>query len=177
MGLVRQADTLRSLNIPTDSGPMASAAHHISFNDANDKLIVTAVSTPGFLAIWDVAADGTLSEDFTTVTPPSGGGNPFSLTPISGTSAMISADTSIGGDVWDLGSLTATTNQTAPGRTAAITIQGQTANCWSTFSTKTGNFYLIDAGGAIVTEVNVDQNLKPTVVKVSFHCSGGSEMT
>lgn len=146
---------------------MTSAAHHIAFNDANDKLIVTVVGTPNYLAIWDVASNGTLSDNFTTVSPPSGGMNPFSLTPIPGKNAMVSADTAVGADVWDLSALSAQSNQTAAGKSASVSIGGQMANCWSTYSQKTGNFYFIDAGASIVTEVNVDQNLKGTVVKVS----------
>ena len=166
LGLIRQPDTLRLLNLASDSGPAASVAHHVAYNDANDKLVVTTVGTPGFLTVWDVSTNGTLSQNFTTVTAPTGGGGPFSLTAVPGTSALVSADTSVGADVWDLSSLTPTLNQTAPGRSASVSFQGQVANCWSTFSSKTGNFYFIDAGASIVTEVNLDQNLKGTVVKV-----------
>lgn len=167
LGLVRKSNTLRSLNLASDSGPVASAAHDISFSDANDKLIVTVVGNPGYLAIWDVQQDGSLSQNFTTVNPPAGGMNPFSLTPIPGTNAMISADTAVGVDVWDLSGVSSATtaNQTAPGKSASVSINGQMANCWSSFSNKTGNFYLIDAGASIITEVNIDQNLKGKVVK------------
>lgn len=168
LGLVRMNNTLRSLNLVSDSGPSVSAARDISFNDANDQLIVTVAGTTGQLAVWDVQKDGSLSPNFTTVNPPSGGSGPFSLTPIPGTNAMVSADTAVGADIWDLDSVTASTaaNKTAPGRSASVKIDGQLVNCWSTFSPKTGNFYFTDAGAAVVTEVNVDKNLKATVVKV-----------
>ncbi|KAH8103010.1 hypothetical protein BXZ70DRAFT_766405 [Cristinia sonorae] len=169
LGLIRQADTLRSLNLKSDPGPMASAAHQIAFNDVNDKLVVTAVGAPGFLAVWNVTPNGTLSENFSTITPPSGGMNPFSLTAVPGTNALVSADTALGMDLWDLSSLSAANvggNQTASGRSASLAFSGQAANCWSSFSSKTGNFYFIDAGASIITEVNLDKtSMKPSVVK------------
>ncbi|THH28585.1 hypothetical protein EUX98_g5595 [Antrodiella citrinella] len=178
LGLVRMNNTLRSLNLVADSGPSASAAHHVAFNDANDQLIATVVGTPGYLAIWDIQQDGSLSPNFTTVNPPSGGGGPFSLTAVPGTNAMVSADTVIGADVWDLDGVTSATtaNQTAPGRSASVAISGQMVTCWSTFSNKTGNFYFVDAGAATVTEVNLSQNLTATVVNQYPQVAGSATL-
>ncbi|KAF8197454.1 hypothetical protein BJ912DRAFT_1020787 [Pholiota molesta] len=48
---------------------------------------------------------------------------------------------------------------------SANAIAGQSATCWSSFSPKTGNFFLTDIGTSTITEVNVDANLKGTIVK------------
>ena len=125
----------------------------------------------GFVATWDIDKNAVLSNDF--VKSPRGAGMPFSLTRIDNPhrEAYLVADPVVGYNIYDF------TNREVATIVDAPPIPGNNATCWSTFSKETGNFYLIDAGGAIVTEVNVDQNLKPTVVKVSFHYSGGSEMT
>lgn len=46
------------------------------------------------------------------------------------------------------------------------TVPGQGAICWSTYSSKSGNFYLIDPNTDIVTEVHIDEHLKASVIKV-----------
>ncbi|KAH8102998.1 hypothetical protein BXZ70DRAFT_999217 [Cristinia sonorae] len=167
-GLIPQAETHRRLNIASDAGPMAVAAHEIAFNDANDKLVVSVVGTPGFLAVWDVAPNGALSKNFTTIAPPPGGMNPFSLTAVHNTNAFVSADPAIGVDFWDLSSLSPASvggNQTASGRSIAVPVNGQRANCWSAFSPQTGNYYLVDAGNSVVTEVKLNgADLIPSVV-------------
>ncbi|KAI0664334.1 hypothetical protein C8Q70DRAFT_1049831 [Cubamyces menziesii] len=50
------------------------------------------------------------------------------------------------------------------GRDAAVTLNGQMATCWSTYSPKTGNYYAIDVGGNVIREVHLDGNLKGSVV-------------
>lgn len=53
-----------------------------------------------------------------------------------------------------------------PSRNSAVNITGQTANCWSAYSPKTGHYFLTDPGAAIINEVQVDGNLKGSLVKV-----------
>ena len=122
--------------------------------------------TPGFLAVWDIGADGSLSNDFIRVAPATGGLLPFSMTVIPGQNAILSTDAGVGFDIYDLSTVTlGTANATSP-KDSIVPIKGQSATCWSSFSEKTGNFYLTDIGTSIVTEVNVDQNLKGTIVNV-----------
>jgi len=117
--------------------------------------------TPGFLAVWQVAADGSLSENFTKLTPGAGGLLPFSMTIIPGQNAVLVTDPGSGFDIFDMSAnATATSN-----RSSVVPIKGQGATCWSSFSKKTGNFYLTDIETSIVTEVNVDNNLKGSIVK------------
>jgi hypothetical protein len=115
------------------------------------------------VAIWDVEADGSLSQEATRVAPPTGGVLPFSLTPIPGTEAFLVTDPGIGFDIFDLSTSGLKGNSS---KSSAVKIDGQVATCWSSFSHKTGNYYLTDAGTSTVTEVSVDKDLKAAIVKV-----------
>jgi hypothetical protein len=168
-GLAGIADTVRALNInqTTPATGPAGSASHILFSEDGSQLVASVKGvppTPGFLAVWDVAQDGSLSQEFTSVAPPKGGALPFGMSLIPGKSAVLATDPAIGFDVIDF---SAGGNAT-DGASSAVNVTGQTAVCWSSHSQKTGNFYLTDIGTALVTEVNVDDNLKASVVKVGL---------
>jgi len=164
-GLVSQANTVRSLGLKQTTpatGPAGSASH-IVFSEDGKSLIVSVKGIPpqpGFLAVWDVAEDRSLSKDFQSISPGKGGLLPFSLTIIPGQNAILATDAGVGFDIFDFSS-------SSPGgnKSSVVPIDGQGATCWSSFSHKTGNFYLTDIETSIVTEVNVDVDLKGTVVK------------
>ncbi|RPD64092.1 hypothetical protein L226DRAFT_552064 [Lentinus tigrinus ALCF2SS1-7] len=139
------SNTLRHLPLNQTTPPNGppGTASQIVFNHDESHLIVS-----------DVTADGSLSADFKQVTPPSGGGLPFSLTPIPGKNAFVSTDPALGFSVLDL---------SGQNKSSAFAINGQGATCWSSFSAKTGNFYLTDVGTSTVTEVHVDDNLKASI--------------
>ena len=109
----------------------------------------------GFFAVWDVSDDGSLSKDFKSIAPPKEGGLSFSMTLIPGKNALLATDPAVGFTIIDL----------AGNKSSAVKIDGQSATCWSSFSKKTGNFYLTDIGTSIVTEVNVDDNLQGKIIK------------
>jgi len=164
-GLVAQANTVRSLglNQTTPATGPAGSASHIIFSENGQSLIVSVKGIPpqpGFLAVWDVAQDGSLSKDFQSITPGKGGLLPFSLTVIPGQNAIFATDAGIGFDIFDFSSPSAGGN-----KSSVVPIDGQGATCWSSFSHKTGNFYLTDIETSIVTEVNVDVDLKGTIVQ------------
>lgn len=161
VGLTAVPNTLRSLGInqTTPATGPAGTASHVIFSEDGKSLIASIKGTPptpGFLAVWDVNSDGSLSQDFKKVAPASGGLLPFSMTVIPGKNAILATDAGLGFDVFDFSS---------GNKSSAVPIQGQSATCWSSFSKKTGNFYLTDIGTATVTEVNVDDNLKGSIVK------------
>ncbi|KDR76702.1 hypothetical protein GALMADRAFT_96413 [Galerina marginata CBS 339.88] len=175
LGLVAIPNTLRSLelNETTPATGPAGTASTIAFSPDGTKVIAAVKGTPGnpgdyprynvvhvasigFLAAWSVAADGSLSADAVKSRPASGG-LMFSLTPIPGTNAFLSADAGAGFDVFNFNGLSATST--------VIPIAGQVTTCWSSFGPKSGNFFLTDLGNSTVTEVNVDKNLKGTIVK------------
>ncbi|OBZ72608.1 hypothetical protein A0H81_07936 [Grifola frondosa] len=161
LGLVAMPNTLRSLglNQTTPATGPAGTTSHIAFSEDGKQLIASVKGvppTPGFLAVWDVNTDGTLSADFQTVTPGSGGLLPFSMTVIPGKNAILATDAGVGFDIFDFG---------GQNQSSVVPITGQGATCWSSFSNQTGNFYLTDIITSTVTEVNVDDNLKGTIVK------------
>ncbi|CDO73442.1 hypothetical protein BN946_scf185013.g77 [Trametes cinnabarina] len=160
-GLTAMPNTLRSLglNQTTPATGPAGSTSHIIFSEDGKQLLASVKGVPpnpGMIAVWDVADDGSLSADFKAVAPPSGGLLPFSMTVIPGKNAVLSTDPGVGFDVFDFGS---------GNSSAAVKIDGQNATCWSSFSSKTDNFYLSDIGTSIVTEVHVDDNLKASIVK------------
>ncbi|KAJ7603745.1 hypothetical protein DFH06DRAFT_327297 [Mycena polygramma] len=166
-GLQPVANTVRSLklNQTTPANGPAGSASHIVFSEDNTQLIASVKGlppTPGIFAIWDIAADGSLSENFKAVQPAKGGLLPFSMTVIQGKNAILATDAGLGVDILDL--TAAADNSVAAGKSSGLAIDGQSATCWSSFSTKTGNFYVTDIGTAQITEINVDDNLKPSIV-------------
>jgi hypothetical protein len=166
-GLLPIANTVRSLglNQTTPATGPAGSVSHVIFSEDNTQLIASVKGvppTPGMLAVWDIAADGSLSQDFKAVQPAAGGLLPFSMTVIPGKNAIFATDAALGVDVFDFsGGVTA---GVAAGKSSTLPISGQGATCWSSFSQQTGNMYVTDIGTATVTEVNVDANLKPTIV-------------
>ncbi|KAJ7126985.1 hypothetical protein C8R44DRAFT_874080 [Mycena epipterygia] len=166
-GLQPIANTVRSLNLnqTTPATGPAGSVSHVIFSEDNTQLIASVKGippTPGILAVWDIAADGSLSQDFKAVQPATGGLLPFSMTVIPGKNAILATDAGLGVDVFDFSGGAAA--GVAAGKSSTLPIDGQGATCWSSFSPQTGNFYVTDIGTAIVTEVNVDDNLKPTIV-------------
>ncbi|KAJ3774934.1 hypothetical protein FB446DRAFT_664175 [Lentinula raphanica] len=111
----------------------------------------------GYIAVWNInESDHSLSEDYQTATPPKNGNNPFGFTRIVGeSSAVIAADTNDGFTIFDLAD---------ESKSSSVDVNTLGAICWSAYSPKTGNYYMIDAGGAVF-EVNVDSNLKGSVVQ------------
>jgi 6-phosphogluconolactonase (cycloisomerase 2 family) len=164
-GLTPLANTVRSIGLnqtTPPSGP-AGTTSHVIFSEDGKHLIASVKGvppTPGFLAVWDVAADGSLSEDFQKVVPGKGGLLPFSMTVIPGKNAVLATDAGVGFDIFDFNS-----QPKSAGNSSVVPITGQGATCWSSFSKQTGNFYLTDVLTSEVTEVNVADNLKGSIVK------------
>ncbi|KAK7692236.1 hypothetical protein QCA50_003861 [Cerrena zonata] len=159
------------LNQTTPANGPPNTPSHVIFNEAGDKLVASVKGTPpadaGFIAVWDVAKDGSLSTDFTKITAPAGGLLPFSMTNINGMNAILATDAGVGFDIFDLSTVKNTQdkgNQTSS-KNSATAINGQKATCWSSFSAKTGSFYLTDVGTSTITEVSVDKSLKGKIVK------------
>ena len=160
-GLKAIPNSLRSLNLnqTTPATGPAGSASHVIFSEDGKQLFASVKGVPpapGFIAVWDVQDDGSLSADFQSMAPPSGGGLPFSMTLIPGKNALLATDPAVGFTIVDL----------AGNRSSAVKIDGQSATCWSSLSKKTGNFYLTDVATATVTEVHVDaKSLKPSIVR------------
>ncbi|KIJ62818.1 hypothetical protein HYDPIDRAFT_29968 [Hydnomerulius pinastri MD-312] len=164
-GLIPIANSKRSLGLAQTTPPNGppGTASTLVFTDDGKYLIAATKGMPGFLAVWDVESDGSLSSSFTKVAVPSGGGLPFSLNQIPGTKAFVASDPASGYDVIDIADST---------KSASYAIEGQAASCWSARSQKTGNYYVVDAGTATLNEVHVDSNLKASLVKQYAYANG-----
>ncbi|KAI0766692.1 hypothetical protein BD413DRAFT_480927 [Trametes elegans] len=161
LGLVSIPDSRRivSLNQTTPPNGPPGTASMITFNADESKLIASFKGIPpavGFLALWDVQPDGSLAPAFTRLDTVQGGGLSFSLTPVPGKNAFLVTDPAVGFTILDLDDSS---------HSSAVAIPGQSATCWSSFSSRTGSFFLDDVGTGMVTEVRIDDDLKGTIVK------------
>ncbi|KAF8142452.1 hypothetical protein K438DRAFT_1784774 [Mycena galopus ATCC 62051] len=150
-GLTPIKNSIRSLGLnqtTPDTGP-ANTASQIIFSPDETQLIVSVKS--GFLAVWDISSDGSLSSTFSTI---SGGVLPFSLIYVPGQNAIFASDPGVGYDIFNLNTNTA----------EAVTVPGQQLICWSVYSSQSGNFYLMDVGTSLVTEVHVSSSLTSSSV-------------
>jgi len=171
LGLVPVPNSSRSLglNQTTPATGPAGSASHLIFSEDQSTLFAAVKSNPdanftGFIAAWDIQADGSLSSNFTTIAPPSGGGLQFAMTSIQGQSnSLFVADAAVGIDVIDLSQGAGRAAQSSA--TTSLAVEGQGAVCWTSFSNKTGSFFVSDIKTSLVTEVAVDNNLKPSIVK------------
>ncbi|KAG5638837.1 hypothetical protein H0H81_009608 [Sphagnurus paluster] len=161
-GLIPIPGALRGLPLnqtTPPSGPPRSAGQ-VLFTEDNKQIVVSVKGdppTPGYLAVWDVAANGSLSTTYKTIPVPHGSLVPLSINLIPGSNAVLATDPAIGFAVVDLEDAS---------KSSAVMIPGQRATCWASYSSKTKNFYLVDLATATVTEVHIGHDLKATLVKV-----------
>ncbi|KAJ7667297.1 hypothetical protein B0H17DRAFT_1162418 [Mycena rosella] len=156
-GLSPLRATIRSLNLnqttpvrpPSPTGP-SNTPSQIIFSPDEKQLIVSVKA--GFLAVWDINTDGSLSPDFQTVL---GGILPFSLLYVPSKNAIIASDPGVGYDIFNL----------ATNATVSFPIPAQTLTCWSVHSAESGNFYMVDVGVSTITEITVTGSLGSTIVK------------
>ncbi|KZW01910.1 hypothetical protein EXIGLDRAFT_829812 [Exidia glandulosa HHB12029] len=185
LGLIAIPSTYREIGITQTTPPAGppGTVTQVMFTVDGRRLVVSVKGVPpapGFVAVWDVAANGSLSTGYSAITAPSGGVLPFGMSTLPhNPSVIVATDPAIGFDVFDLsGSLampnngstailsSAARNVMASGVSSATVVPNSRVVCWSAFSPRTGNFYLIDPGMNMVTEVMVNsQTFKPTMVK------------
>ncbi|KAF8903685.1 hypothetical protein CPB84DRAFT_1773887 [Gymnopilus junonius] len=149
--------------------PKANNIRLLNRNQTTPPTVIAAVKgippIPGFIATWTIGFDGLLSSQYIKSTPAEGGALPFSLTPIPGTNAILATDPALGFEIFNFASNNNRNSQLVAASSTVTTVPGQAAICWSTYSPKSGNFYLIDAALDIVTEIHIDKNLKSSLVK------------
>lgn len=120
-----------------------------------------SAGNPGFLAVWEVNDDGSLSENFTKNVP-AGGNSPASLTFVRGADALLNTDATSGGyNIFDFGAGAAANGTAANGASlvaqSALTPIGKASHAaWSEFSDATRNYYISDSQVAALTEVEID---------------------
>ncbi|VDC03899.1 unnamed protein product [Peniophora sp. CBMAI 1063] len=170
-GLQPQASSLRDIpgynqtaRVPYGPSNTASA---ISFTEDGSALVVAVKGTlsppsPGFLAAWPVESDGSLAQNPTVIENVDGKGLSFSLTPVPGRNAFVSADFASAVDVFDFSGPLA--DVSAREGTTSVDIDGELSLCWSTYSAGVDRYYLAAPPSALVVEVELDEKLKPTVI-------------
>jgi hypothetical protein len=157
LGLVPISNTVRSLNLNLTTPPADenNTPTQILFSDDGKQLFASVKgdgTTPGFLASWDVAADGSLSTDFIKTDPAAGGQNPASLNLIPGVDGVFNTDTIAGLNIFNFQDQAQNQTQTQNNATdvavqaSLIAIDGSKDTAWSDFSAKTGDFFVTDLG-------------------------------
>jgi len=154
LGLQVIPNSLRSLELKTVTPPVgpADTPSQILFSEDGTQLFAAVKGNPdapGFIAAWEVAEDGSLSEKFVSNAPAGGGALPFGMTFINGGPALLSTDPALGFTVYNFDGVNAQAD-------TGVAIDGQVAACWVDFSKVTGNFYITDIGTSLLTEVSVD---------------------
>lgn len=84
LGPVAIAGTYREIGIAQTTPPVGpgGTVTQVMFTVDGARLVASVKGvppSPGFLAVWDVAANGSLSADYNAITAPSGGALPFGL--------------------------------------------------------------------------------------------------
>ncbi len=166
LGLIAVPNTNRPLNLPQTTPPTGpqGTVSDVLFSEDSKKLLVSVKGvppTPGFVASWDVADDGSLSANFTASPPAQGGLLPFSMSIIPGKNAVLATDAGIGFSTFDLSTIGAE----GTAKSQVFPIDGQGATCWSSFSQKTTSFFLTDVRTDIVTEVAIADDLSGKIIK------------
>ncbi|KZV62560.1 hypothetical protein PENSPDRAFT_247040 [Peniophora sp. CONT] len=153
----------KTSNPPT--GPSGTGGT-VRFTPDEDFLLVTTKGvigelddSPGFITVFPVTAPGIVRNEPTKVVIPPPAGIAFSLTEINDAKAFVGADLATGMSVYDYSN--GWTNATIH----ELIIPGAVANCWSSYSTATGNYYFSDIGAGFINEVTLADDLTPSLVK------------
>jgi hypothetical protein len=170
-GLVQKPNTNRLIgfsqtNPPTHNTVLYSTSQ-ILFSPDGSKLIVSVKGlpqpkVPGYLAVWDVMSDGSLSENFQSFPAPSQvGALNFGTTALRGKEGYVVADPTVGAIIYDFSQ--GYTPQTFKAQNFAL--PGQQVTCWASYSSKSNSYFMSDFGTQIVFEATIDpQSLSMNVV-------------
>ncbi|KAJ7239064.1 hypothetical protein C8J57DRAFT_1565392 [Mycena rebaudengoi] len=157
-GLVPIQDSVRSLELDLTTPPENSdnTPSQIAFSDDGKRLFASVKGrkdSAGFLAVWTVNDDGSLSKDFEKNTP-DGGQNPASLTLVRGADALMNTDIGNGINIFDFGNGSAKAVDTQ-----SLKLDGSKHTAWGEFSDATRNYYIMsrsDSDTEIYTEISID---------------------
>ncbi len=175
-GLTPISGTTRYLHLNQTSplsGPVSGSASQVIFSEDNQLLIVAVkglngTTDAGYLAVWDVYENFTLSQDFNRVALPTGGFYPYSLMTISGQNAVLVTDPALGYEIFTniSGSSNTGEHRNIGVGSYARTIPNQLTTCWSAYSPISENYYLSDLADNRIAVISVDSDLNSTIVNV-----------
>lgn len=174
-GAVPLSDTVRFLGLNQTNPPTgpANTVSDILFNQDQSQLLVSVkgspTGAPGFIANFQVTSSRPFKLASSAVkSTPHGGVLPFSMTLVRDTpDTVLNTDAAFGVSVSNINHKTGSIISSS-----SLAINNQTATCWSSFSPRTGSFYLTDVGNARLTEVSVNRSA-PTVNLVATHVLDG----
>ncbi|VDC08036.1 unnamed protein product [Peniophora sp. CBMAI 1063] len=117
-------------------------------------------NSPGYMRIWPITNDAVLADEpFEIDIRPPYGGLTFSLSQIPGRNAFVGSDVVNGALVvdmtWGAGNTTIT----------PLNITHNKGNCWSVTAPKTGTYFISDLLNEFVNEVQLDDDLTPTLLR------------
>jgi hypothetical protein len=158
------------LGIPQTTPPTRNATLYstsqILFSPDGSKLIadvkgLAQQEVPGYLAVWDVMPDGSLSQQHQTFPAPSSTGQQnFGMTYLHDKEGFVVTDPSIGGIVYDFSK-----GYGPQAKAQNFALPGQEITCWISYSSKSNSYFMTDFGAQIVFEGQVDDtSLNMTVV-------------
>jgi len=150
------------LNATTPPSGPPNTVSHVLFSEDGSHLYAsvkgTSPSTPGFIATWQVASDGSLSSTFKKTHPPFGDGYlPFGISNIPGSpNSIFVADPGLGATIYDLS-----------GQKPAfspLNIEGQGSVCWIAYAESTKSYLVSDPTTNNIYEVSLDSANDPTLI-------------
>ncbi|KAJ7066459.1 hypothetical protein C8F01DRAFT_1248474 [Mycena amicta] len=156
-GLVPIQNSVRSLNLKLTTPPANpdNTPSQILFSDDGKRLFASVKGSKdntGFVAVWTVNDDGSLSDDFVKNTP-DGGANPASLTIVRGADALMNTDIGKGINLFDF---SGDKNNGTQAKTQDLGLSGSSHTAWGEFSDQTQNYYISDSDTAVYTEISID---------------------
>ena len=124
---------------------------------------LTSNGAPGFLVAWDVDADGSLSQNYSTYFPPTREGqHEYGFTYLFGSEGYVLSDGVVGGVLYDFSKGYDPKNVISKN----LPIPNQVATCWVVYSTKSGSYFFTDAIAEKIYEYTIDAlNLNATPVR------------
>jgi len=167
-GLVKLPNTNRILGFPQTTPPTNNATLNsmstILFSPDETKLLVdvkglTTQNVPGFIAVWDVMSDGSLSKSHQTISAPSSvGALPFGMTHLDGKDGYVASDPTVGGIIFDFSK--GYTQKAA--KAMNFVLPGQGITCWTTYASKSDSYFMTDFGTQTLFEVSIDNDTLDT---------------
>ncbi|KAJ3251281.1 hypothetical protein HK103_002551 [Boothiomyces macroporosus] len=172
-GLQGLPDTTRPLGFKQTTppnGPLGTVSD-VLFNDDSSQVLVSVKGNPpanftGFIASF--AVQGNALADKPVLNEPKGSVAPFSMSLVPNTNnRVLFTDAGVGFGLLDL-------QQGTESASAVVPVQGQGAICWSDFSPRTKNMYMVDIKTSLLTEVNVATSGSPNATLVAQHPLSGN---
>jgi hypothetical protein len=170
-GLQKIANSNRPLRLNESTPPSGAnstgGVSTVLFTRDGSKLVVDVkgvpdTNAPGYLAVWDVNSDGSLSQNHQSFPAPTRAGQlNFGMVYLNKKEGFVMADASQGGLVYDFSK-----GYNSRYQARNIKTPGQMITCWASYASKSDTYFFTDAGAAIISEYSINEStLNTTLVK------------